>query len=157
MRTGKRDRDDFAVLADMFGLTPEEVSKAVMSFFDSIVSEARSLPFKNDTVVYSRSLFEQLGSVHQIPFIGRIGPSYTRYKRWKANDMDTSRMTGRKRLIGEMKSEDVERIASDIISGKEPDLSRTGKSIHKDYKKVWYADEDGRRLAWQAIKKKQNI
>lgn len=153
MRISRTDRDDYMRLADVFGISVTDVSSIVVSYFDTVLGEARSLPFANPRKVFSKDMFDRYGSVHQIPSVGRLGPSYTRYRRWKANESANVGMVNRTYYSERLRKEDIENIADTILSGTIPDIAAIKKGRKGKYNKVWHVGSGGRKLAWQAIKK----
>lgn len=154
MKAGRIDKADFEAIASEMGLAPDEVCNAVLSFFDAMVSEARSLPFNNPRRVYSKDVFDTYGSVYQIPSIGRLGPSFTRYKAWRANEAGNERIVGRQTFNEKLRREDIEDMARSALEGIAPDVAGMKRRRRGKYNKVWHVSSEGRRLAWQVQKKK---
>ena len=97
--------------------------------------------------------------VENIPYIGRIGPVYSRYVKWRASESGelfmVRRSDARKRHFRPM----VEKAAEDAINGRKVDVKALKERLPKgEYEKVWLVGPDGRRrAAGQLIKKeKQN-
>ena len=79
------DEGVYKVIAESNSMDIESVRTIVSSFFGAIVSEARALPFNNERKIYTKAKFDEYVSVTNIPYIGRLGPSYSRYLKWRAN------------------------------------------------------------------------
>lgn len=152
MRNSKVEEADFRAIAEELSVPPEEVKNVINSFFGIIGSEARRLPFNNPRKIYSRAAFDKHGSVFTIPYIGRLGPAYSKYLQWRVNeskkiDMITRPIRGSKLLPSE-----VEAIAEAVLDGKEFDLRNKRKV---GFERVWLVGEDGKRQARQAVLKKE--
>lgn len=152
MKNSKVEEADFRAIAEELSVPPEEVKNVINSFFGIIGSEARRLPFNNPRKIYSRAAFDKYSSVFTIPYIGRLGPAYSKYLQWRVNeskkiDMITRPVRGSKLLPSE-----VEAIAEAVLDGKEFDLRNKRKV---GFERVWLVDEYGKRQARQAVRKKE--
>lgn len=152
MKNSKVEEADFRAIAEELSVPPEEVKNVINSFFGIIGSEARRLPFNNPRKIYSRAAFDKYSSVFTIPYIGRLGPAYSKYLQWRVNeskkiDMITRPVRGSKLLPSE-----VEAIAEAVLDGKEYDLRNKRKV---GFERVWLVDEYGKRQARQAVRKKE--
>jgi len=139
-------------VSDETGVTYDDVRKIVLSFFSSIAAEARMLPFDSCSRIYSRGAFGSLSFVRGIPYIGRIGTSYSRYLKWRRNESRLKVQERRGRARKRLSQDDIENMAGDILSGKAPRPVRRIKQSEM-YKRVWLVGTDGKRLARQVIKK----
>lgn len=149
MKNSKLEEKDFNSVAEELGISPNDVKNVVNSFFDSIVSESRSLPFDNHRKIYSKSAFEKYAFVRSIPFIGRVGPVYSRYLKWRANESKEIEMIPKPKSGSRLLPEEIEAIAEIVLSGGE----YTEKKKSKNYKHIWLVGEDGKRSARQVIPK----
>lgn len=130
-----------------------EVKKAISSFFGDIVREARSLPFSNATRIYTREKFDELARVWNIPSIGRIGPAYSRYLKWRGNESKKIEQKQRSDYRSRLTQDDIEAIAGDVLSGKTPSFEK--RKGNEMYNRVWLVGQDGKKLARQVIPKNQ--
>lgn len=152
MRHNRTEKKWFKEIADELGLPYKEVSRAVGSFFGCINSYARKLPFDNVRKIYRKDAFDGYGKVYNIPFIGRIGPAYSRYLIWRRNEsrnvVQVSRCDYAMRLTGE----DIEKLATKILSGNSISLPKKRKG-NEMYNRVWIVGTDGKKSARQVIPK----
>lgn len=156
MRRSRLEYLDAVSIATTFGVTEQEVLRAVHSYFDSIYNRARDLPLDNPARIYSPSAFSKYQFAYNIPYIGRIGMSYSRYLRWRANSSREVEQESRAKYRTAVTRADIEKMASDILEGRVPEKpeKKRGKEF---YKRVWLVGEDGKRLARQVIKKKKDV
>ena len=138
------------------GVSEVEVRKAVISYFDEIIKNVRRLPFNNARRIYTYEAVNVLAPVFNLPGIGRIGPVYSAYLKWRreeARELDMDRRTiVKKRFLDERIEEATQ-------------LAMAGCRVHKDYlrdpmprgmySKVWIIDKNGRRRAAKQVIKKQ--
>lgn len=152
MRRNREDEKAYRSLAKQFGVNQSEVRKIVISFFDQIALEARMLPFDNQYRIYSRKAFENASHVASIPFIGRIGPVYSRYLKWRANISKDLELAPRENYRLRLTQDDIENMAASVLAGKTPSLVR--RKNKEMFDNIWLVDTDGKKLARQVIKKK---
>lgn len=152
MRRNREDEKAYRSLAKQFGVNQSEVRKIVISFFDQIALEARMLPFDNQYRIYSRKAFENASHVVSIPFIGRIGPVYSRYLKWRANISKDLELAPRENYRLRLTQDDIENMAASVLAGKTPSLVR--RKNKEMFDNIWLVDTDGKKLARQVIKKK---
>ena len=140
-------------IAEELCLPVSEVRKAVLSFFDEIVRESKTFPFNSPTRIYTKQKFNELAKVWNIPSIGRIGPVYSRYLKWRGNE--SKKIETKKRSIyrSGLTQDEVEYIAGEILAGRTP--SFTKKRGNEMYNRVWIVGTDGKRLARQVIPKEK--
>ena len=150
----------YSRLALRYGVSEEEVRRAVVSFFDIILSESKALPFDSPKKIYSRDKFLEYGSVTAIPCIGRMGPVYSRYLKWRANEAKELGIVSRKSFRKGLSREEIEELASKVLDGGQTSLlnlpdnavsSNRPRRHHGKYNRVWLVGKSGRRLAWQVI------
>lgn len=151
MGRDRRENARFRELAVLHGLDEQEVRKIVGSFFDTIVSDARGLPFNNPRKIYSKDKFEEFVKVRQVPYIGRIGPVYSRYIKWRANVATGIEMAPRSSFRRGMSQSELETIAEAILSGSTPPLDK--KKNSEMFNRVWLVGIDGKKSARQVIPK----
>lgn len=154
MKNSRIEDRDFEVVAEELGVSPADVKNVVNSFFDSIVYEARKLPFDDCRKIYSKTAFEKHSSVRSIPFIGRLGPTYTRYLKWRANESKNVNMVPRPKSKTKLFPEEIEAIAQSVLAGNvyEPLKTRT-----KNYKRVWLVFDSHKKQAGQVIPKEEDV
>ena len=74
MKLSRRDTRACKALSDELGIPVSEVRKAVVSYFDSIVSAARKLPFDNLNRIYSKEAFTEKSFIEGVTALcGRRG------------------------------------------------------------------------------------
>jgi hypothetical protein len=148
----KIEEAGFLRVSEELGVPVSEVSRAVKSFFDSIASDARRLPFNDRTRIYSRQKFETLVSVVNIPYIGRLGPVYSRYCKWRENESKTLPQKSREDYRSRMTQDDIENIAEAVLSGNPvPEIKKRKRSELFD--RVWFVGTDGKKSARQVLEK----
>ena len=147
---------EYRDIASELGLAPSDVKRAVSSFFDVFIGESRSLPFDDCQRIYSREKFNSLVKVRNIPCIGRFGPHYSRYIKWRSNEAGGLDMIPRKKSRRRIPQEEIEKMASDILSGITPLPLSKVKFDADEFARVWMVHNKGRKLARQVIVKKSN-
>lgn len=152
MRRNREDEAAYRSLAKQYGVSYSDVRKIVLSFFDQIALEARMLPFDNQYRIYSRQAFENASHVASIPSIGRIGPVYSRYLKWRANISKNLDMVPRENYRLRLTQDDIENMAASVLAGRTPSIvKRKNKEM---FDNIWLVDTGGKKLARQVIKKK---
>lgn len=152
----KLSRNDLRLCLDISeeeGVVVSEVKKAVLSYFDSIVSETHKLPFDNPRRVYSKDAFDEKSFVVNLPYLGRIGPVYSRYTKWRSEEAKNNltvkthvvKETYRKKLVDEE--------AKKALSGQKVNIKLLKEGIPRGkYNRVWFFGGEGKRkLARQLI------
>lgn len=139
-------------IANLLGIDVIDVKRAVSSFFAAIRTRAKKLPFDNRRRIYTPESFSRLVVTHNIPFIGRIGPIYSRYIKWRSNEMKGEDTALRSSYRVRMKQSELETMAADILAGKTPSIVPKRKKSDL-YDSIWIVDKDGKKLARQVIKK----
>lgn len=153
MGRNRKDFERYRSVSAKTGVSEEEVKRILASFFGCIFSDARSLPFDNPRRIFSRDKFLEYAKVRQIPFIGRLGPVYSNYLKWRANESQMLDMAPRSSYRRRMTQSDIENTAATILSGQAPPQlkKRKGKEM---YERVWLVGQDGKKSARQVIPKK---
>lgn len=146
---------DYRALAHEFSIPASEIKRAVNSFFGVIVKEARELKLDNERRIYGKSRFEEFGTVRNIPRIGRLGPSYSRYLKWRANEAKRLEQKDRSNYKSRYFASDLERFADDVLSGRKPEPLKKRRSKEL-YDRIWLVDKYGKRLARQVIPKNED-
>lgn len=152
MEKNRQDELEFRRIADKYGIDITEVRRAVHSFFAIIEKEARRLPFDNPQRIYTKDKFEEYAAVRNIPYIGRIGPAYSKYLKWRANEAKNIAMAARSNYRSRLTQGDIDYIAGEILAGRTPPPFRKRKG-NEMYNRVWLIGKDGKRLAYQVIPK----
>lgn len=149
---GSRWKSDVAAISDEMGADKNEVSRVIKSYFSDMASRVRALPFDDCTKIYTRGAFLKYEMVWNIPHIGRIGTSHSRYLKWRANESKFIVQDRRSAYTTKLTTDDIESMADAIINGEGlPDMKhRTGNDL---YKRVWIVTPDGRKQARQVIPK----
>lgn len=154
MAITRTERRRLKSVAKDVGVSEAEVRKVVNSFFGSIVKYAISLPFNNVRRIYGYDAFEELVEVVNIPGIGRLGPVYSRYLKWRGNEAKMLNQVPRSTFRIRLSQDEIEHIADDILSGKTPSEIKKRKPTEL-YNRVWLINKNGKRMARQVIPKKQ--
>jgi hypothetical protein len=152
-----RNRSEYAryrVLSDRYGLDEQEVRKIVCSFFDTVLSDARGLPFDNPKKIYTKDKFEEYVRVRQIPYVGRLGPVYSRYLKWRANMSEQLIMAPRSAYRKGITQSELETMAAAILSGAAPPLL-TKRKKSEMFDRVWLVGQEGKKSARQVIPKEK--
>lgn len=145
------DEEVYKAVAESNSMDIESVRTIVSSFFGAIVSEARALPFNNERKIYTKAKFDEYVSVTNIPYIGRLGPSYSRYLKWRANAAKETEHKSKEDYQTRLSSEEIEEMAKRILSGEKVDIRK--KKLTDLYKRVWLVGKNGKRQARQVIPK----
>lgn len=154
MGRNRLEEAEYRRIGEKFGMSPQDVGRVVRSYFDAIARDAASLPFDNPRKIFSKEKFEKYGRVRNIPFIGRIGPSYSRYLKWRANVSVGIEMAPRSSFRRGITQSEIEGTAEAILSGRTPPplRKRKGKEM---FERVWLVGQDGRKSARQVIPKEE--
>lgn len=139
-------------ISQEMGVDKDEVARVIKSYFSDMASRVRALPFDDCTKIYTRKVFLTREMVWNIPHIGRIGTSYSRYIKWRANESKNIVQDKRSAYSTKLTSDDIESMADAILSGGSlPEVKhRTGNDL---YKRVWIVLPNGRKQARQVIPK----
>ncbi len=151
MSRNRKEEAGFLRVSEEFGIPASEVSRAVRSYFDTMLADSRKLPFNNRKKIYSRELFEEYVSVTNIPYIGRLGPVYSRYLKWRENESKSLPQRPRRDYRKRMTQDDIENIAEAVLSGNPVPVKR--RNWHDLYERIWIVGKDTKKLARQVIPK----
>ena len=154
MSRNSRDSARYRILAERYCLTETEVKKVVDSFFSVLCQDAKRLPFDNPRRIYSCEGFQRFVKVRQLPFIGRIGPVYSKYLKWRANESSLIEMAPRSSYRRRVTQSDIEDTAEAILSGQTPPQLRKRKGKEM-YERVWLVGQDKKKSARQVIPKEK--
>ena len=154
MSKNRKEYERYRRVSAKTNVSEEEVKRILASFFGVVLSDARSLPFDNPRKIFSKDKFEEFVKVRNIPYIGRIGPVYSRYLKWRANVSEQLDMAPRSSYRSGVTQNDIENIADAILSGSTPPplRKRKGKEM---FERVWLVGQDGKKSARQVIPKKE--
>ena len=155
MPRNKIEDTEFARIASQLGIPVSEVRRAVYSFFGIIVRESRNLPFDDSTRIYTKERFDDFVKVRNIPSIGRIGPVYSRYLKWRGNEAKNQTQVSRSNYRAGVSQDEIEHIAAEILSGKAP-LPVEKKKAKERFNRIWMVGRGSKRLARQVIPKEEN-
>ena len=142
----------FRSIAEECSVSVQDVRNAVHSFFGVILAYSRHLPFDDQRKIFRREKFEEYSEVFNIPYIGRIGPSYSRYLSWRKNEALFSGQVPRSNYRTKLTQDEIEHIAEEILSGKTPS-SRKKTKPNELYNRIWLVDKDSKKLARQVLPK----
>ena len=148
----KTDEAEFRRIASELGLEVEDVSSIVNSFFAVMLGEARSLPFNNHRKIFTKDKFSEYAVVRNIPYIGRLGPAYSRYLKWRGNESRDLSQVPRSSYRSRLSQNEVENMAAEILSGGTPSPIRKKRNSEL-YERVWLVGQDGKKSARQVIPK----
>ena len=154
MPKNRIDEAEFAEIAKRLGVPQSEVRRAVYSFFGVIVRESRNLPFDDSTRIYTKERFDDFVKVRNIPYIGRIGPVYSRYLKWRGNEAKNQSQVKRSDYRNGLSQDEIENIAADVLSGNTPAPVKKKRGIDL-YNRIWMMGRVGKRMARQVIKKEE--
>ena len=154
MGRNRREQERYRVVSAKQSVSEEEVKRILASFFGVVLSDARSLPFDNPKKIFSKDKFDEYVKVRHIPSIGRIGPVYSKYLKWRANESQQIDMAPRSSFRRRITQSDIESTAEAILSGKTPPPLRKRKG-NEMYNRVWLVGQDGKKSARQVIPKKE--
>ena len=154
MASSRIEEADYRKIAEELNLEASDVKRAVSSFFSLIVSDARKLPFDNHKKIYSKEKFDEYVVVRNIPFIGRIGPSYSRYLKWRVNESKNYSMALRDSFKSRMSQGEIEDIAAAVLSGGVPLEPKRLKGSDM-FDRVWLVGKEGKKSARQVIPKEK--
>lgn len=152
MGRSKSDIKEFRRIASELGLEVEDVASIVDSFFAIIAGEARSLPFNNHRKIFTKDKFSDYAVVRNIPYIGRLGPAYSRYLKWRGNEARDLSQVPRSSYRSRFSQDEVENIAAEILSGGTPSPLKKKRNSEL-YERVWLVGQDGKKSARQVIPK----
>ena len=148
---------DYVLLSERFGIPVNEVKRAVSSFFSIISISATKLPFNNRRKIFFRDKFSEYVSVWNIPGVGRIGPVYSRYLKWRSNEAKSFEQKARSSFSARISQDEIEHMAGEILSGRTPRPVQKKKGSEM-FDRVWLVGKCGKRSARQVIpKKKDNV
>ena len=153
MGRNRKEYERYRVVSAKQNVSEEEVKRILASFFSIIFCDARSLPFDNPRRIFSKDKFDEYVEVRHIPFIGRIGPVYSNYLKWRANESQQIEMAPRSSYRSRRTQSDIESTAAAILSGMTPPPLEK-KRGNEMYERVWLVGQDGKKSARQVIPKK---
>lgn len=153
MRKNRVETKDLREISRSLGVDEREARKAIYAFFGVLESEARRLPFADSRRIYLRDAFEPLAKVWNIPYVGRLGPSYSRYLAWRKNESRKILQEPRRKYRLRIPQSEIENMAADILSGRIPAPLKKRKGSEL-YERVWLVGKAGKRQARQVMPKK---
>lgn len=154
MARSRPDEAEYRRIAERHGLDPRDVKRMVNSFFSVILRDCRSLPFDNPKRIYSKEMFDGMVKARCIPYVGRIGPVYSRYLKWRANESVGIEMAPRSSYRRRITQSEIEDTAAAILSGRTPPQlkKRKGKEM---FDRIWLVGQEGKKSARQVIPKEK--
>ena len=156
MKLSRQDRSWCRQYAESNGLNSNEVVKAIVAYFDDMVIAVRSLPFNNVTRIYTADAVDKLAPVYNIPCLGRIGPIYSLYLKWRREEAKEQETELREVVKRRHLSERIEQAAAMALSGRRVSASFLDDPIPRGmYRKVWIIDANGKRRVARQVYKKQ--
>lgn len=152
MAHNRLEYEEYRRIAIEHGLDPSDVRRMVQSFFRVVRDSASVLPLNNARRIFKKEKFDSLIKVFNIPYIGRIGPVYSRYLAWRRNIAQEQFQESRSSFRSRRTQSDIENMAADVLAGRTPVIPERKKKSELFYS-VWVVDKNGKRLAKQVIKK----
>ena len=150
----RKTSDAILRCASELNVPVSEVNRAISSFFAAIVKEADSLPFDDERKIYTKEKFIEYANVTSIPHIGRIGPIYSRYLKWRRNESNDIQQGKRSDYRVGLTRGEIEDIAAIILSGGIPQIKK--KKNSELFNRVWMVGKDGKKSARQVIPKEED-
>jgi hypothetical protein len=147
----RAERSRYVELAEKTGVPLQDVIRIVESYFRDISSYASRLPFNTPRRIFLKEKFDEYVRVDNIPFLGRIGPVYSRYLQWRTNESKGIDYDYRKDRRVKFSKGEIENIAKEALSGGTPDLKEHKNSELFD--RVWVVGKNGKKSARQIIPK----
>ena len=154
MTRNRIDESRYRRIAEELNLPESEVKRAVHSFFGAIIRESRTLPFDNEQRIFRKDKFNEYVKVWNVPFMGRIGPVYSRYLKWRGNEAKNQAQVNRSDCRVRVSQSEIEAMAVEALSGRTPSPVVKSK-LSESYKRIWMIGRVGKRLARQAIRKEE--
>ena len=148
MKLSKQDIIWCKLFAAEEGIEFSEVKKALISYFDSIVSSANKLPFDRDNRIYSVSAFHEFPYCINLPYLGRLGPVYSLYIKWRAKESRVQEKVLRSQAKKEHLKPLIEEAAKQALAGNKVDSSLLQQRLPSGkYKTVWLVDKNKKKKA----------
>lgn len=154
MPSNRIHESDYRRIAEELNIDSSDVRKAVQSFFSVIAADARKLPFDNHKRIYSKDAFDRFAVVRNIPYIGRIGPVYSRYLKWRVNESKNYSMASRDSFRSRWSQGEIEDIAAAVLSGRIPPKPKRLKWSEM-FDRIWMVGKEGKKSAVQVIRKQK--
>lgn len=146
MKLSRRDRRICADIATEVGYDTRAIERAVSAYFSVIISDVRRLPFNSHSRIYKPDAFEENGYVVNIPYLGRLGTVYSRYRKWRASvssENDTVRKEDARSKYFEPL---VEEEARKALRGERVNVYRLRERVPSGmYRRVWIMKGNGKR------------
>jgi len=148
------ERRRAALVAGKLGMDARDVAAAVGAWFGAVVAAGRRMPLDRAWRIYSKERLGAMGGVFNVPHVGRIGPSYGKYLRWRADVSRSLSMVGARRAAAVHRAETVESLAAMALRGERIGSTRIGGRLPPGrYRRIWMLGAGGRRAARQLIRK----
>lgn len=152
MRLNRTERNDFRKVSSLLGVSEVQVQKAACSYFDSMREYASSLPLDNRKRIYRKDAFGEFIRVWNIPYLGRLGLSYSRYLQWRRNESKHILQEQRSAYKTRVPRSEIENMARAILSGATPSPLKKKKKSEM-FNSIWLVGKEGKKLARQVIPK----
>lgn len=154
MSLNRIEKNDCRKISSLLRVSEVEVRKAVCSFFDEIRCYSGTLLLDDSRKIYTKDAFDSLSRVWQIPYVGRLGFSYSRYLAWRKNESKHLLQEKRSSYRLRVPRSEIETMAEDILSGRTPTPLKKRKKSEL-FHSVWLVGKEGKKLARQVIPKKR--
>lgn len=146
MRLSRKDRRRCGDIALETGTEPKEVERAVSAFFSTIISDVKRLPFNNPGRIYKPDAFEELCYVTNIPFLGRLGTVYSKYRKWRSEVASDIEMVDASDAKSEYYKPLIEEEARKALRGEKVNVYRLKERVPSGmYRRVWIMRRNGKR------------
>lgn len=121
-----------------------DARRIVDSYFGAFLAEMKSMPLDTPYRIYRRDAFEgRFSRVLSIPSVGRLGPVYSRYLKWRRNAMeDTAALAAGSAYAVRGEVKDAAAAGTGTVAGRPSPSAR----------RIWVIGLEGRRLARQAAR-----
>lgn len=152
MRLSKIDCSECEKIAREENIPLSVVKNIITSYFDSMVIAAKALQYNNKQRLYTKKAFLENAFVINIPFIGRIGPVYSCYIKWRkqlSKNLEQIKKSALKRFhYGKYLEEE----ARHALNGEKVNIELFGRPNAKDgYCRVWIIKENDKKVSARQI------
>ncbi len=152
----KLSRTDDAVcaeIADELDVPVSEVRRAVVAYFDELIDRTDSSGLSDVSKIYRPDAFAEKAFVVNMPYLGRIGPVYSRYLSWRRDALSAKETIGRSDVRRHYSAGHIERLAAQALNGEPVSVLESKRVPSGLYKTVWLVDSNGKKAARQVIVK----
>lgn len=149
----RTDYSRYVEISEKTGVPVPDVRRIVESYFKDIYVYASKLPFDTHRKIFSKDKFDEYVRVDNVPYLGRMGPVYSRYLQWRVNASKEFDYAYRSAQRVRLSKGEIEDIAKEALSGGTPVVKKHKNSELFD--RVWLVGKEGKKSARQVIPKEQ--